>query len=699
MRYKIITRKDGFLRVRFGKYSFTKEEGYYISENISKIFGVYSVLTNEVNGSISVCYEGNLEKILLEKFTKLKQSDLQKSKPTSLQISRELDCDFQNKLAGLILKKLAISLILPSNLSKLHTYAKSLNFIKKGVTSLADGNLSVEVLDATAISASLISKQHTTASSVMFLLNLSDLMLEYSNKRAKNALVDSLDIQINKVWIVQNNVEVEIPIGELNIGDIIRVRTGTMIPVDGTVVFGDALINESTMTGEPLSTHKKQDSTVFAGTVVENGEIDICVKALGSDSRIAKIIELIDNEEVNKASIQGKAERLADNIVPVSFGLFFTTLLLTQNISRALSVLMVDFSCAIKLTTPISIISALHEATNNKIVVKGGKYLEILANVDTVVFDKTGTLTNAVPKVSKVISMSENYTNDQVLMIAACLEEHFPHSVATSIVLEAEKRNLHHPEEHEKVEYIVAHGIASYYDGNRAIIGSYHFVFEDEGVLFPTHKKEWLDEVIGSDSVVYLAIEQQLVGIICVNDPPRNEAKSVINSLRNLGINEILMITGDGELTAKHICKELDIDKYFASVLPDQKATLIQNLKDEGKTVLMVGDGINDAPALSCANVSMTLNNSSDIAREVSDISLLSDNLQTIITARILATKLMDKISENYRFIVGFNSALILSGILGIIPASTSAWLHNASTVTLAGTSTRYLLNNKKEEI
>lgn len=698
MKYKIITQKEGFLRVRFGKYIFTREQGYGISSDLLLIDGVNSVLTNEVNGSVTVCYSGDISHVLLDKFKKLKQADLHETKPTDGQQKQDMDNDFSQRLFWMLAKKVTIDALFPKYLRSLITYKKSFRFMHMGAQALSRGKMSVEVLDATAIAASLCTGQHKTASSIMFLLNLSDLMLEYSNDRAKNALASSLAIQISKVWLVCDDVEVSLPIEDLKLDDVIRVRAGSMIPVDGTIVGGEALINEATMTGEPLASHKNIGGTVFAGTVVETGEIDIQVKALSSDSRIGKIIDMIDDGESTKANIQGRAERLADGIVPVSFGLFLLTFMCTGNIARALSVLMVDFSCAIKLTTPISIISALREGANNKILVKGGKYLEILSQVDTIVFDKTGTLTNAVPKVSKVIPTDDEYSKEQVLTIAACLEEHFPHSVAAAIVAEAEKQGLPHPEEHEKVEYVVAHGIASSYEGKRAVIGSKHFVFDDENIPYPADKEQWIEEEIGADSAVYLAIEGKLIGVICVNDPPRDEAKEVIAALREQNISEIIMITGDSQGTAQHISEELGLDRYFASVLPDQKAKLIEDLKNEGKTVLMVGDGINDTPALSTANVSMTLNGSSDIAREVSDIALLSDNLETILVARQLAESLMNKISQNYRFIIGFNSSLIAGGIFGAIPASTSAWLHNASTLTLAATSTRPLLNSCKKD-
>ncbi len=481
------------------------------------------------------------------------------------------------------------------------------------------------------------------------------------------------------------------------VGDVIRIRKGGLIPMDGTVTGGDALINEATMTGEPIAVHKKSGNTVFAGTVIEDGEIDVEVRSLQSDSRIAKIIDLIDTGEKEKALVQGRAERLADDIVPVSFGLFFATLILTSSITRALSVLMVDFSCAIKLTTPITIISVLKESVNHEVLVKGGKYLEVLSKVDTVIFDKTGTLTNAVPKVAKIIPIAEGYSEDEVLKIAACLEEHFPHSVASSIVKEAKKRKIHHPEEHDKVKYIVAHGIASDYKSKHSVIGSKHFVFDDENVPFPTDKESYINEQIGSDSAVYLAVDGELIGIICVNDPPRADANKTIELLRQEGIKDIVMITGDGESNAKHTCDLLGIDKYYASIMPDGKAEIVEKLKAEGRTILMVGDGINDTPALSASDVSLTLNGSSDIAREVADISVLSHELTKIVEIRRLSTKLIKKIHRQYGIIVAFNTALISLGILGVLTANTSAWLHNASTIALTATSAQRMM--KKEDL
>ncbi len=693
MKYHIICDKPSRLRIRFGKYILTKEQCYGLCELLLSVNGVQNVSANEINGSVLIEYsEDSARDILLCKLSSLSLSEIKESSPSAEQQALILEKNMKMRIVKHIACHLTRHFFLPAYPHRVYTLIRSVPYIMKGIKSLVEKKINVELLDGTAISASILSKNYRTASSTMFLLGLSDLLLEYSNLRAKHALAQSLSINVDKIWLIKDGEEVEVHHSDVSVGDIIRIRKGSLIPMDGAVVGGDALINEATMTGEPLAVHKTVDSTVFAGTVIEDGEIDIEVFSLQSDSRIAKIIDLIDTGEKEKAAVQGRAERLADDIVPVSFGLFLATLALTGNITRALSVLMVDFSCAIKLTTPITIISALKESVNHDVLVKGGKYLEVLSKVDTVVFDKTGTLTNAVPKVSKIIPIAAGYTENEVLRIAACLEEHFPHSVASSIVKEAKERDIHHPEEHGKVEYIVAHGIASIYNEKHSVIGSRHFIFEDEKVPYPSDKEQWIDEQIGSDSAVYLAVDSELIGIICVNDPPRADAKHTIDMLRREGINDIFMITGDNESSAKHTCDLLSIDKYYASVLPDGKAEIVEKLKAEGKTILMVGDGINDTPALSVADVSLTLNGSSDIAREVADISVLSHELTKIVEIRRLATKLMQKIYRQYGIIVTFNTALIALGIFGVLTANTSAWLHNASTIALTGTSAKPIM-------
>ncbi len=697
MKYHIVCDKPSRLRVRFGKYIITKGQSYGISELLLSLPGVISVLSNDINGSVLVKYDKQTTRdLVLDKLSSIKLSDIKDGVPTAEQKSVILENETKKRIITHCISYVLRQAFLPLYINRAYTLYRAVPYIINGLKALCAKKINVDLLDGTAITASLLSQNYKTASSTMFLLRLSDLLLEYSNLRAKHALAQSLTINVDMVWLIKDGIEIEVHQRDILVGDVIRIRQGSLIPIDGTVVAGDALINESTMTGEPIPVHKTVDSTVFAGTVLEDGEIDIEVLSLQNDSRIAKIINLIDTGEKEKAMVQGRAERLADDIVPVSFGLFFATLVITGSITRALSVLMVDFSCAIKLTTPITIISALKESVTHDILVKGGKYLEILSKVDTVVFDKTGTLTNAVPKVSKIITIDEKYNENDVLKIAACLEEHFPHSVAASIVSEAKLRGLHHPEKHGKVKYIVAHGIASLYKNKHSVIGSRHFVFEDEKVPYPTDMEQWITNEIGTDSAVYLAVDSKLIGIICVNDPPRDDAKFTIEMLRKEGVKDLFMITGDSESNANHISKLLGIDRYYSSILPDEKASIIEELKAEGRTILMVGDGINDTPALSVADVSLTLNGSSDIAREVADISVLSHELTKIVEAIRLSKKLMQKIHRQYGIIVTFNTGLIILGLLGAIMAGSSAWLHNASTIALTITSANPVM--KKED-
>lgn len=698
MKFKIVRDLGGRLRLRMGQYVFTKEQGQGLTSLLFGISDVKEVETCSGNGSILVVYQGEVARNrVLSLVSGLKLSEIPQEIPEPETVAYQQKQEFGEKLFCLIGRHYLSKWFLPVVLRPIYGWWRGYRYIKEGVSALLSGKMTVEVLDGTAIGISLWRKDYSTASSTMFLLQLSDLLLDYSNQRAKNQLTKSLAVTGGKVWIVEEGVEREVACESLSVGDVIRLRKGVMVPVDGTILTGDGLVNEATMTGESLSVHKEKGGSVFAGTLLEDGEIDISVRSLGKNTRIAQIVEYIHSGESTKAEIQGKAEHLADGIVPVSFGLFFGTYLFTRNMTRALSVLMVDFSCAIKLTTPIAVISALKEGAERGILVKGGKYLELLSQVDTVVFDKTGTLTEAVPQVAKVLSVSEKYSEEEVLRVAACLEEHFPHSVAAAIVAEAEKVGVKHPESHGKVEYIVAHGIVTCKDGVCSCIGSGHFIFEDENIPYPEEKRQWIESESEGLSPVYLSIGGELAGVICISDPPRPEAKEMILGLRELGISDIVMMTGDSVRTARYISEELGLDGYYGALLPDGKAKLIEELKGKGRTVLMVGDGLNDAPGLSSANVSMTLAGSSDLAREVADITILSSDLRDILVARRLSNGLMGKISGNYGKIVAFNSTLLGLGIFGILTASQNAWLHNMSTLTFAGLSTRPLLRDGKE--
>jgi heavy metal translocating P-type ATPase len=554
------------------------------------------------------------------------------------------------------------------------------------------------VLDGASIGACLLQKNYSTAGTVMFLLSVSALLEDYTRVRTRAALTESLAVKTDKVWLCTESGDVLVPMSELKTDDVIRIRTGSIIPVDGEITEGEASVDESSMTGEPLSAAKSAGDTVFAGTVVDEGSVAVRVRALGSDTKIRRIIELIDNSENLKAGVQSRAENLADRIVPFSFIAFGLTLLISRNVTKAVSVLMVDYSCAIKLSTPISVISAIREAAEHDITVKGGKYLEEFALADTIVFDKTGTLTNAEPKLEKVIPFG-NYSEEEVLRNAACIEEHFPHSVARAIVKGAAERGLNHAEEHAEVKYIVAHGIATTLGGKRAVIGSRHFVCDDENIVITDDEQRMIDENSGGCSVVYLAVGESLAGALCISDPPREEAAEAVQMLRKSGIKNICMLTGDSIKAAEYIGRELGITDVNAQVLPEDKHRIVEQMKESGRRVIMVGDGINDAPALAAANVSAAMSDASDIAREAADITLRGAKLTELSVLRELSCDLMERINGNYRFIVSFNTALIVLGLAGVITPSASALLHNASTMAICAKSMTPLLKQEKRSV
>ncbi|MCI7211369.1 MAG: heavy metal translocating P-type ATPase [Ruminococcus bromii] len=593
-------------------------------------------------------------------------------------------------------KHFAFKMFLPSCFRVPITIFRSLKYIKKALKSLLDCKVNVDVLDGASITSCLLQRNFKTAGTVMFLLSVSGLLEDYTHARTKAVLTDSLAIKTDKVWLVTDDGDVLIPIDDLSVGDNIRVQTGKIIPIDGTVVSGDANVNESSMTGEPLPAHKQEGDSVFAGTVVEEGSLVIRVRELASNTKISKIIDLINDSENLKAGVQSHAERLADRIVPFSFFGFFAVLAFTRNITKAVSLLMVDYSCAIKLSTPIAVISAIKEIADNKITIKGGKYLEAFANADTIVFDKTGTLTNAEPTLEKVISFSE-YSEDDILRIAACLEEHFPHSVANAVVIAAAQRGLSHIEEHTQVNYIVAHGISTTLHGKRAVIGSKHFVVEDENVEITQEQQEKINEKSGACSVLYLSVGGELIGVLCISDPPRKEAKKAIELLKSHGIKNVVMLTGDSFKAAKATAEMLGITEYKYQVLPEQKHGYVERLKSDGNKVIMVVDVINDTPALAAADVSVAMSDASDIARETADITITNSDITELVRIRILSELLMRRINKNYRFIIGFNSALMLSGLIGIITPSLSALLHNASTMLICAKSMSPLIDDEND--
>lgn len=609
---------------------------------------------------------------------------------------KQIDNKFKQDLMILTAKHFAFKMFLPSCFRVPITIFRSLKYIKKALKSLLDCKVNVDVLDGASITSCLLQRNFKTAGTVMFLLSVSGLLEDYTHARTKAVLTDSLAIKTDKVWLVTKDGDVLIPIDDLSIGDNIRVQTGKVIPIDGTVVSGDANVNESSMTGEPLPAHKQEGNSVFAGTVVEEGSLVIKVRELASNTKISKIIDLINDSENLKAGVQSHAERLADRIVPFSFLGFFAVLSFTRNITKAVSLLMVDYSCAIKLSTPIAVISAIKEAADNKITIKGGKYLEAFANADTIVFDKTGTLTNAEPTLEKVISFSE-YSEDDILRIAECLEEHFPHSVANAVVIAAAQRGLSHIEEHTQVNYIVAHGISTTLHGKRAVIGSKHFVVEDENVEITQEQQEKINEKSGACSVLYLSVGGELIGVLCISDPPRKEAKKAIELLKSHGIKNVVMLTGDSFKAAKATAEMLGITEYKYQVLPEQKHGYVERLKSDGNKVIMVVDGINDTPALAAADVSVAMSDASDIARETADITITNSEITELVRIRILSELLMRRINKNYRFIIGFNSALMLSGLIGIITPSLLALLHNASTMLICAKSMSPLIDDEND--
>lgn len=688
MQYHIIHHTPGRLRVRCGRGAFNHDQAYGIECRLLEQKNVLEAAATPCNGGILVLYQGTADRNVLHLLDKLRPEDLRDREPEERANVRKLSRSFTLEIAKKASSFLLCKLFLPPPLRMAKAFWNYGAYFRRGMAGLRRGKVNVAVLDAVSIGVSLGTKSYGTANSIMFLLSISDLLENYTRKKTRAALAASLCLHVDQVWRVEQDGMRLVAMEQLRKGDKICVNAGNVIPVDGTVLSGEAEVNQAAMTGESEAAAKKEGSVVFAGTTLETGSLVIRVDAMGSQSRIHGIISLIDHSEELKAQIQSRAETLADSIVPYSLLAAGILFLCTRNLSKTLSVLLVDYSCAIKLATPISVISAMKEASALMIMVKGGKFMELFAKADTIVFDKTGTLTAACPQVTQVIPLGE-CSPEYILKTAACLEEHFPHSVARAVVRKALEEGLHHEEEHAEVEYVVAHGISSRLHGEKVLVGSYHFLFEDEGIPLTEQQKEIIRAHAGNKSNIFLAIGCRAVGMIGVSDPPRPEAKETMEQLKKLGISSIIMLTGDSESAARATSRHLGITEYRSQVLPEDKALFIQQLKQEGKTVCMVGDGINDSPALSCADVSVSMKDSSDIAREVADISLLSSSLRELVVLRELSSAVLEKIERNYRFIVGVNSTLILLGMFGFITPSLSAFLHNASTLYVSARSTR----------
>lgn len=605
---------------------------------------------------------------------------------------RQMNAEYQEKLLMKVVMRFGGKFLIPAPVRAVWTGVRSLKYLQQGIASLKKGRLEVAALDATAIGVSILRRDMNTASSIMFLLGIGELLEEWTHKKSVGDLARDMSLNVGKVWLLREEQEILVPAKQIEPEDLVVVRMGNVIPFDGVVSRGEAMVNQASMTGEAVPVKKTAESYVYAGTVVEEGELIICVKAVSRATRFEKIVTMIEESEKLKSNLESHAEHLADQLVPYTLAGTILTWLLTRNVTKALAVLMVDFSCALKLAIPISVLSAIREAGAHNITVKGGKYMEAAANATTIVFDKTGTLTEARPTVRKVVSFCEQ-SEDELLRMAACLEEHFPHSMAKAVVEAARKRGLEHEEMHSKVNYIVAHGISSTIEGKRVVIGSHHFVFEDEKCSV---REPWIRqfETLPEEcSLLYLAIEHELAAVVCIEDPLRKEAADVVRALKATGLEKVVMMTGDSEKTAASVARRVGVDAYYSEVLPEDKAKFVEQERASGRTVIMIGDGINDSPALSAANVGIAIRDGAQIAQEIADITISAENLWEIVMLRRLSEALMRRIQKNYRSIVGINATLILLGVTGILQPTTSALLHNMSTLTISLTNMKNLLD------
>ena len=665
MKFTIKHESRGRMRVHMEQYRMTYEQADTLLYVIHNHRNVTFVKVYDRTADAVIEYVGDREQIieLLRHFHYESANVPQTVIKTS---GRELNNSYQEKLIGSVVWHYSKKLLLPWPIRTALTVGRSIKYIGIGLKCLLQRKIEVPVLDATAITVSLVTKDFSTASSIMFLLGIGELLEEWTHKKSVDDLARSMSLNVSKVWLrTPENQEILVESSKIEKGDKVVVHMGNVIPFDGEVLDGDAMVNQASLTGESVPVQRTVGNTVFAGTVVEEGEITIRVKEVEGNNRFDQIVTMIEESEKLKSELEGKAEHYADKLVPWTLGATGLTYLLTRNVTKAMSILMVDFCCALKLAMPISVLSAIREASLYNVTVKGGKFLEAVAEADTIVFDKTGTLTKAHPTVVDVVNFNDEYSSDDMLRVAACLEEHFPHSMAKAVVDAASKKGLSHEEMHTKVEYIVAHGIATSINGKRTVIGSYHFVFEDEKCVVPAGKEPLFESLPLYYSHLYLAIEGKLSAVICIEDPLRDEAAAVVTSLKKAGISKVVMMTGDSERTASVIAKKVGVDEYYAEVLPEDKAAFVEKEKDKGRKVIMIGDGINDSPALSAANVGIAISDGAEIAREIADITVGSDDLYQIVTLKYISNALMKRIKSNYRKIVGFNSGLIALGVAG----------------------------------
>lgn len=695
MRFCIKHEMKGRLRIHIIQNRMTYAEADTLSWYLEEQENVTEVKVYERTADAVICYKGEREEIL----TVLKQFSYEKAEVPETVLSssgRQLNEEYKERLITKTVLHYGSKLFLPMPVRAVITSVKSVKYIWKGIRCLAHGRLEVPVLDATAISVSVFRKDFATAGSVMFLLGIGEIIEEWTHKKSVGDLARSMSLNVKKVWLKREDQEILVKSSEVQPGDEIIVHMGNVIPFDGEVSDGEGMVNQASLTGEAMPVRRVSGQSVYAGTVLEEGELQIRVKAVTGSTRYEKIVSMIEDSEKLKSSVEGKAEHLADRLVPYTLLGTGAAWLLTRNVTRTLSVLMVDFSCALKLAMPIAVLSAIREAGENHITVKGGKFLEAVADADTIVFDKTGTLTKATPTVKDVVVFGE-YPKEEALRIAACLEEHFPHSMAKAVVDAAKERNLSHEEMHSKVEYIVAHGISSYINDKKVVIGSSHFVFEDEECTIDPQYQDRYDTLPPEYSHLYLAIEHKLAAVICIEDPLREEAAEMVKSLKAAGITKVVMMTGDSERTAAAIAKRVGVDEYYAEVLPEDKANFVEKEKSEGRKVIMIGDGINDSPALSAADAGIAISDGAEIAREIADITIAADDLREVVTLKLLSNLMLKRIHRNYRSIVGINSGLIVLGVTGMIQPTMSALLHNTSTLLISLRSMRNLLPEKEK--
>lgn len=690
MRFKIEHEIRGRVRLHICQKRMTCRQADQLEYFLTKLNGVTSAKVVERNQDVVICYSDNREEMLraIQRFSYEKaeapESYLQNS-------GREMNGEYWEKMVNHVVLHYGKKIFLPLPVRTFLTTLKSVKYIWKGVRTLAKCRIEVPVLDATAIGVSMLRGDFSTASSVMFLLGFGEILEDWTHKKSVDDLARSMSLNVSKVWLITENSEVQVGTDEIKPGDRVRIHMGTVIPFDGIVTEGEAMVNEASLTGESMPVAKHESSYVYAGTVMEEGELTIRVKETSGSTKFEKIVTMIEETEKLKSAVESKAEHLADRLVPYTLAGTALTYALTRNVTKALSILMVDFSCALKLAMPISVLAAIREANAHHITVKGGKFLEAVAEADTIVFDKTGTLTKAQPIVVDVVSFNGD-SKENLLRLAACMEEHFPHSMAKAVMDAAKERGLTHEEMHSKVEYIVAHGISTTVDGRKAIIGSHHFVFEDENCTIPAGKEELFKNLPEEYSQLYLGIEGELAAVICIEDPLRPEAPEVIKQLRKAGFTQIVMMTGDSDRTAKAIAARVGVDKYYSEVLPEDKAKFVEEAKAQGRKVLMVGDGINDSPALSAADVGIAISDGAELAREIADITIGADDLSVMVTLKEISNGLMDKIHKNYRRIVGINGSLIALGVTGVIQPTMSALLHNTSTLLIGMDSMKSVL-------